>query len=266
MEKISLKKYQFLKQFSYQALSEEDKKMIDHYEREKEIELRELNSSKIKVEENKIQTTKLPFAPINLVREYFEFFYKDLFGVDFIYRNEQRDSMDLIFMYFGKNPDFEKENESFSLSKGLGLFGKPGTGKTTVLQTFEKLGKEYQKKFNNPFFMFNLYNCKEIAFNYQADEKERDLTSMYSKGVKCFDDLGTEDLSFGRFNCMEYILENRYNERFLRQNKSVVTHFTTNLSAHAENDQIKDFYGFRIRDRLKQMSNFILLDGESMRK
>lgn len=265
MEKISLKKYQFLKQFSYQSLTDSEKKDIDNYEIEKERELKELNLDKVEKEKIVKNTTKLPYAPINLVKNYFDFFYKDLFGVDFVYRNEQKEAMNLIFMYFGKNPDFEKENENFSLSKGLGIFGSPGTGKTTVMQTFEKLGKEYNKKFNNPFFLFNMFNCKDIAFNYQVDETKRDLNSMFSKGQKAFDDLGTEDLSFGRFNCMEYIFESRYSERFSRLNKSVVTHFTTNLSAHKDGDQILDFYGFRVRDRLKQMSNFILLDGDSMR-
>jgi DNA replication protein DnaC len=68
----------------------------------------------------------------------------------------------------------------------------------------------------------------------------------------CFDDLGTEDTEkahYGnRTNVMEKIILNRYDHC-----RNKLTHFTTNLTA----EQIKETYGLRVTDRLREMVNVL---------
>ncbi|SNB23898.1 conserved hypothetical protein [Flavobacterium psychrophilum] len=78
----------------------------------------------------------------------------------------------------------------------------------------------------------------------------------------CFDDLGTEKQikHFGNdCNVMAEILISRY-EQFIENNS--VTHITTNLSA----SELENYYGNRVRSRLRNMFNLIAFDRETKDK
>lgn len=259
---MSLKKYNHLKQFSFESLNTDQQKFILEYE----IKLSNEQNKRKKLMEQQQKDAPEPKKPIlNIptatIKQWFDFYYKDLFKKDFIYTEQNKGVMNAIFMYFGRDPKFEDIHPDFKLSKGLGLIGGCGCGKTTLMQTFEKIGKDFYTKHQSLFFYFTLISCNMISMEYQADETKREIT-QYSKGLRCFDDLGSEKNVFGDKNLMEQILEQRYYELVTQRKGMNRTHFTTNLSK----DDLKERYGDRVFDRLKETINFIPMKGESFRK
>lgn len=171
--------------------------------------------------------------------------------------------------YFTGNELFEKcgpkDKNPWSLQKGLMLCGGVGTGKTTLMKAFNK----------NKRRCYTVVSCRHIASKYA--EMGADVLSEYS-GQRftvnsrdtfyqteigfCFDDLGTEESkkNYGnQANVMADILLNRYD------NTSVpwyFTHATTNLTP----EEIEQSYGTRVRSRLREMFNMIVMTGEDRRK
>ncbi len=169
-------------------------------------------------------------------------------------------------LYFAGDTKFNGYMPDFSLDKGILLQGKPGVGKTHLMNFFAK----------NPLASYTLPTCKSIAEKYVKGwtRDEMNTIEFYSSLQSapfghpynqdhlgtCFGDLGTENESknYGNTrNVMEDIVFNRY-EAKLPFN---FTHFTTNLDA----DMIKNFYGERMLDRLREMCNVLFIDGDSFR-
>ena len=259
---ITQRHYNNLTRFYFDALNSDQQKQLLEYdiylsnERDKRAELEKQNQLNNKTEKKIFQTT----FTIDEMKKFFDFFYKREFGKDFIYTSENKYTLDLLLMYFGRNLDFEKENENYSLKKGIGLIGGCGTGKTSIFKTFETLGKEYYYKHHSNIFCFRMENSNQIALEYKSDKEKRDLL-RFVKGDRCFDDLGSEDLVFGGENLLKDVIETRYHNRIVN-GKLFKTHFSTNLKT----SELRDFYGDRVRDRLNETTNFILLKGESFRK
>lgn len=167
-----------------------------------------------------------------------------------------------------ESPEIAKIIEQPSLSKGLLIRGHVGTGKTMAMRLF-----------NNFLSQFNLQGFRIVACRHAVREYrdeggrvlERYGRKSYSGGAGerpkplsvCFDDLGQEDTkakSWGNESgVMGDILLDRY-ECFLRD--GMITHATTNLT----NAQLKDTYGLRLYDRMKEMFNVIKMEGDSFRK
>ena len=89
------------------------------------------------------------------------------------------------------------------------------------------------------------------------------IDTFYQNQVgACFDDLGTERQGkhYGdAANVMEQIILNRYDNT---NAPWYYTHITTNLTA----DEIENYYGTRVRSRMREMFNLITLEGEDRRK
>ena len=78
----------------------------------------------------------------------------------------------------------------------------------------------------------------------------------------CFDDLGVEPIArhFGKdCNVMGEILLSRHD---LFISHKVLTHATTNLNAK----ELENYYGNRVRSRMRQLFNLIAFEKESMDK
>jgi hypothetical protein len=114
-----------------------------------------------------------------------------------------------------------------------------------LADTFEKEGEEslaqYEDKFKN-------------AVN--------DPSTMFQpfSGL-CIDDMGTEDIKnyYGnKKNVVGDLIERRYS----KGNTGIWLHATTNLSG----DQIEQYYGGRVRSRMREVFNFIELKGNDRRK
>jgi len=75
--------------------------------------------------------------------------------------------------------------------------------------------------------------------------------------TQCFDDLGAEStFKYYGYQCnvMGEILLSRY-DHFISNH--MLTHATTNLSA----SELEDYYGNRVRSRMREMFNLIAFDG-----
>lgn len=150
-------------------------------------------------------------------------------------------------------------------SKGLLILGSVGTGKTLSMDVMRKM-----------FGGFQMANTRHIARDYAIDGLKtidkygRDSFGKTPAGVidykkpltYCFDDFGLESTNvkvYGNVaNIMEEIIHDRY-EQFIKH--GMMTYATSNLDA----DQIKQYYGERTTDRLRQMMNVISLTGKSLR-
>lgn len=169
-------------------------------------------------------------------------------------------------LYFAGEKAFEDRGDGYSLQKGILLSGNPGSGKSHLMSAFRQ----------SPHVSYKNVTCKSIAEKYRTgwESEGIDTLAYYSYVLQangdqpyaqvqlgyCFGDLGTEEekKNYGNaMNVMEHIIFQRY-ENKLDFN---MTHFTTNLNP----TEIETMYGSRVRDRLKEMCNQIVLEGPSFR-
>lgn len=168
--------------------------------------------------------------------------------------------------------DADRKPLGWKLNKGIMLMGDVGTGKTTIMKLFE-INKRQS---------YTTISCRKVAGQF-ADTKgiglgAHEILQVYSRNTPnsymdmtyflqkergyCFDDLGTEETkkNFGNeVDVMKEILLNRYDNKQATWNS---THITTNLSA----DEIEGYYGARVRSRMREMFNMIILKGADRRK
>lgn len=183
-------------------------------------------------------------------------------GDPYIINEKNEEIINQLCYYFSKDSRFSGDP-----LKGILLVGKPGVGKTHLMNFFVK----------NPKASYIIPTCKIISEKYAnkwaSDEKS---TIEYYSELKraefghqwdqnylgcCFGDLGAESdsNSYGnKRNVIEEIVFNRYEANI----PSYYTHFTTNLNAK----EMEVKYGERFRDRIKEMCNVFTLDGLSFRK
>lgn len=142
--------------------------------------------------------------------------------------------------------------------KGLLLVGGVGIGKSTMMQFFSR----------NQVASYRLMSCRDIESDFSSDGEKSVQACSYNIDIAtnsdpfghkvmgyCFDDLGTEanGKHFGKEkNVMAEILLNRYDNQL----EGKYTHITTNLTA----DEIKNQYGSRVTDRMREMFNLIIFD------
>jgi DNA replication protein DnaC len=154
----------------------------------------------------------------------------------------------LLSLYFTEDKRFE--DSGYSLQKGIMLLGAYGCGKTTIMRNFME----------NPLESFGVVSCRRVAEVYSTEEGS-DVANRYNTVPSiCFDDLGTEieaglKSHYGnKKNVLGDIILNHYDSN---SPKIFRMHFTTNYNA----DQIEEFYGGRVRSRLREMCNLISLEG-----
>jgi len=230
---------------------------------------------------NEIEQTKyferirsIPVIPIFSPQIAFEALKKskNSNGGPFIIDEQNKTVVRMLCLYFANDKRFESEYQ-MSLSKGICLSGPVGVGKTHLMAFFQR----------NPLQSFMMPSCTKIEnkwvndgskepytindigiIEYYSAEQQAPNDEIYlhkSLGI-CFEDLGTrENTTQKRFgedkNVMAEIILNRYSNRIPFNQ----THFTTNLDAKG----IEEKYGTRVRDRIREMCNYIVLEGKSRR-
>jgi len=139
------------------------------------------------------------------------------------------------------------------LKKSLLIQAGIGTGKTTAMTFFQRNQKQN----------FKMVRTRTVAYEFK--NKGVEAIEFYSKNHSetgfCFDDFGTENIlqHYGdKVSAITDIILNRYDDNIQP------THITTNLTV----DQIKELYGERLFDRMKEMFNQIALpfEAKSLRK
>jgi len=168
--------------------------------------------------------------------------------------DENREVVNLLYLYATRNPQFEQKG--YSLDKGLMLIGNVGTGKTGLIKTLQRFMLHKQEQ-----LAFALKPAWEVAAGFGIDGYE--VFSRYRKKHWCFDELGLVDketiMHFGnKLNVSEMLILERYN----LFTQGYLTHFTTNLS----DSRIKEVYDLRTYSRLKEMCNFLVLIGTDRRR
>lgn len=149
--------------------------------------------------------------------------------------------------------------------KGLGLFGPAGVGKTRafddVLQHLFIMDGGHFHQDIPPLTRdryFTKISSRDICAGYEEHGLPYFKHWMFSYPIM-IDDLGTEAPDSVHFGCRrDAVAELLYS----RYDRKLITHFTTNLTAV----ELKDRYGERITDRLREMVAQMYLEGESKRK
>lgn len=233
-----LKRQQVLESFDDIILTEEETKEALRAGREKKYY--ELKKGEYSAK------LKQKFEP----REYTSGEIYDLFAMKMIVDEDNRKIVVNLCYYFANDSKFEGD-----LNKGLFLYGPVGVGKTSIMKFFIK----------NQRYSYRMESCRDVESNFAATGEDYIKRCSGNLDVAinsdpfghkqigfCFDDLGTE--SNGKFygkekNVMTEILLNRYDSGL----PFISTHVTTNLTA----DNIKQQYGSRVTDRIRQMFNVI---------
>jgi hypothetical protein len=154
----------------------------------------------------------------------------------------------------------EADRLDIDLSKGILLSGPVGCGKTSLMMLMTTIP--------GPERNFILHGSRNISFEFMEEGyaviQRYSRLSYYSHKPKtyCFDDVGTErNLKYfgNECNVIGEILLSRYDEYI---SHGMLTHLTTNLSA----DELEEYYGDRVRSRLRQQLNLFTFDPDTRDK
>ena len=143
----------------------------------------------------------------------------------------------------------EDEEGPYKLKKGLLIIGPVGGGKTALMKAF----------LNNDKMPFNMQDCREIGDNFLRvgiSALDEYLNIHKRLSGYCFDDFGwdTGKKIYGNeINPMERIIDTIYKSGMFTK-----CHLTTNLNM----EMIEQQYGTRIRDRIREMFNCIVLNNK----
>lgn len=271
LKKLELSLDQVLESYSHVQLTDDEYKLaLIEAKRKKEILMREAELLE-KQKQNRIAArAKWDF---DIIRTFMfnrakEIFPKFEFTVDA--NNEV--IFDWLCSYFAEEKErFEKlsfdlgiENPSFD--KGILLAGNFGTGKSVLMQLFRKNTRQ----------VYFVREAKKISSEYGKSD-DKDIPSEYLEPFKlsindaatlyqpiaglCIDDLGSEQVknNFGnKSNVIGDLIERRYSDKWT----GLYLHATTNLSA----EELKEFYGERVVSRMREIFNFVILEGNDRRK
>lgn len=177
-------------------------------------------------------------------------------------KNEQQISQ--VSAWAERAENFHEMGDRFHLNKSMLFLGPVGTGKTDLMRLLKKYFQEYCRSFLN----FSVHTTWKYASEFEKDGYK--AFDGHEKNNRCYDELclidgrQTQPLReyvshFGnKLLIGEEIIMLRY-EAF--KHFGYMTHFTTN----ADYKQLRDVYGERAFDRLIEMCNFIVFQGESRR-
>lgn len=185
---------------------------------------------------------------------------KEIFGEHFTIHPEDSEVINKLLVWFLQDKQ-GAAHYNINLNKGILLTGPIGCGKTSLFTLIRLLLPPEER--------FIIKSCREVTFDFIKDGYEiiqNYSTNAYNNNDKprtvCFDDLGAENtLKYygNQCNVMGEILLSRYDH--FTSNR-MITHATTNLSA----SELENFYGNRVRSRMREMFNLIAFNSNSTDK
>ena len=169
-----------------------------------------------------------------------------------VFSDDDLNNLKNIVRYFINDPAC-----ALSLTKGLFLYGAPGTGKTEVMQVMERFCRE-----NSLTKAFDFTSLSGVHIQTKA-EKDYDPITKNVQYDRCFDEFGRfvgPVIRFGEsLDINEALIEMRY-ERFKRYGQ--LSHFIANTTPN----ELAGAFSPMIFDRLRSMCTSIHFKGESKRK
>ncbi len=169
---------------------------------------------------------------------------------------EHTELYDILTEYFLNSDRFEKRNTKWNLNKGIHCIGPVGTGKTKAFEILRELMRGSDR-------FFDVVECRHIVREYK--NRQDAVLDQYGRNLRrivCFDEMGFEEQGIRFFgnttNVMAEIMTDRYK---LFTDHGIKTITISNLSM----PNFETMYGERLRDRLREMSNVIIVKGDSFR-
>lgn len=184
---------------------------------------------------------------------------KERYGEKFRIHEADHEIIFKLIVYF-VGDKLNAEKLGIELQKGILLTGPIGCGKTSLMNLMRFVPAPERNHIMKP--------CRDVSFEFIQEGYE--VIWRYSRlsfnnshpKIYCFDDLGTEQSLkyFGNeCNVMSEILLSRYDLFF---SQKMITHVTTNLSA----TEIEDYYGNRVRSRMREAFNLLPFNKNSKDK
>lgn len=219
------------------------------YEEQQELDKeRELVEAKQRLlEKNLRDDLKSKFPASHFYKVIKEYFIANTAKKHFIYDSENSEMIKAICYFLTEDPRFETEL-GFNLNRGLCIMGVSGKGKTKCFEAVK----------GNPINPVTIMNMIAVS-----DQIKRNGWPEISPFVKLLlDDVGTETDSLNHFgtkiNFFKEFIE-LYDAQERDFSKLIVT---TNLD---END-IQARYTYRIRSRMRETFNFVIVQGKDLRE
>ncbi len=178
---------------------------------------------------------------------------------------DNKNQIQQLIYYFMNDKQFNG-----NLSKGIMLHGNIGTGKSILMRIFSEKTPGLNFTLTKNFLYYSSldmygdfvkYSYSSIEFFSKYRKAEDSLLEW--KNSILIDELGIEPSTAKNYgnsiNVLEMIITKRY---YNFQMNGQITHFTTNLTP----DEIEQNYGERIRSRISEMCNPIILTGKDRRR
>jgi energy-coupling factor transporter ATP-binding protein EcfA2 len=146
---------------------------------------------------------------------------------------------------------------AFNINKGIGFTGNPGSGKTELLRSMQKVYYE----FNHPL-TFGFAIVWQIAEDFS--QTGFDVLNKFNKGHWLLDELGRREKEMTgwmhtKVDMADVLIQRRYK---LFKDFQLLMHFTSNLSKK----QLEKALDWATFSRLNEMTNFVGLVGPDRRK
>jgi DNA replication protein DnaC len=202
--------------------------------------------------------------------------YKKNYKVDFEENKDTLQNIGPIVKYFSKDESFLKcgvKNKDGvflsqpSFQKGLCIIGGFGNGKTSIMNTMQKMFIGLDG------FSFGRFSSHEIVRKYEEASKHNhpetleNLWLMLTKSELYIDDVKAEPLAsaYGKKNLLNSLFQDRYN-------LGLKTHISVNYAPGHNGDVLKALeefktkYSDQVYDRIYEMYNIIEFKGKSFRR
>jgi hypothetical protein len=175
--------------------------------------------------------------------------------------------LDIICRYFANDPSFEEIVENGELRKGLMLVSNCGTGKSSIFDIIQQIGRKHRI----PQLWFCNVSSLTVTTEFSKQNKissGEGVIDYYAKGKVCFDDLGSENMvnDFGiKKELMREVLELRYNRFKALGTKTFCSTNNTIDELVAKYDKGSKPGHKRIEDRIYGMFNILPMYGKCRR-
>lgn len=152
-----------------------------------------------------------------------------------------------VCFFFSNDKRFETEL-GYSFNKGLLIQGVAGLGKTETIRAVS----------GNPLFPVTIHSILDISDAVQSNGE----CNLNTNRMILIDDVGTEPEIINHYGTKINWFKDFIETYYLHNATHTGLIITTNLSG----EEIEKRYGYRVRSRMREMFNHIVLTGKDMRK